>query len=438
MNWVSEKHQINENVELTSFKTDKFKTAVLKLSMIAPASNNRRESARFALLVNLLRSGTEKYPEKEDIIKRLNELYDASCSIGGYASGDNRILEISSEMLDERFSLGESIFDGVAEIMDQMLFHSRIAEDGYFSADTVKREKNVICDKLRSEKNNTRDYAVKKCREIMCEGEPYGSTINIDSIKKLTREEMTEFYREFLSTANISFSYVGALDGEAVAIKLRGIFAELQGKNKKSGIYPLHLYPASEFKVREEKLNVKQGVVVVGMRTGTLLGDEDAHVMTVFNNIYGGTFTSRLFKTIREKMSLCYYCSSDNVSTKGIMYVSSGIDVVNYEIVKAEILSQLEVLKKELVSEEELRVAKDLAIKELRELCDYPSAIATFNYSRKIYGITETISSLADKIKNVSAEDVLRVARRITPDTVFFLRGTKKDNGWQEGEIVDE
>ena len=272
----------------------------------------------------------------------------------------------------------------------------------------------------------------------MCEGEPYGSTITIDCIKKLTREEMTEFYREFLSTANISFSYVGALDGETVATRLRGIFAELHEKNQKSVISPLHLSPASEFKIREEKLNVKQGVVVVGMRTGTLLGDEDAHVMTVFNNIYGGTFTSRLFKTIREKMSLCYYCSSDNVSTKGIMYVSSGIDVVNYDRVRDEILSQLEGLKNELVSEDELRVAKDLAVKELSELCDYPSAIATFNYSREIYGITETISSLSNKIKGVTAEDILRVARRITPDTVFFLRGTKKGNARQEGEMIDE
>ena len=103
MKWVPEKHHINQTTKLISYKTNKFKTAILKLSMVAPMEANAKESALFSLMINVLRSGTEKYPEKEDIIKRLNNLYDASCSIGGYASGDNRILEISSEMLDDKF-----------------------------------------------------------------------------------------------------------------------------------------------------------------------------------------------------------------------------------------------------------------------------------------------------------------------------------------------
>jgi predicted Zn-dependent peptidase len=431
MNWVSEKHRINENVELTSFRTDKFKTGVLKLSIINPASSDKHEAAKFSLLVNLLRSGTEKYPEKEDIIKRLNELYDAACSIGGYASGDNRILEISSEMLDERFSLGESIFDGVLEVMDQMLLHPFLDDDGYFRADVVEREKNVICDKIKSEKNNTRDYALRKCREIMCAGEPYGTTISSELIKALTREEMTAFYRSFLASSNISFSYVGALDGNVVAKRIERIFKDLpNGKN--SEIAPLMLYPAKDFKLIEEEMNVKQGVLVIGMRTGTLLGEYDAPVMTVFNNVYGGTYMSRLFKTVREKMSLCYYCSSDFISTKAVMYVSCGIDVANFERAKDEILAQLEMLKREHVTDEELAVAKDLAVKELREMTDYPSAIATFSYSRDIYGIKDTIESLSEKIEKVSSDDILRVANKIEPSAVFFLKGIKNDEAEEE------
>ena len=431
MDWVSEKHRINENVELTSFKTNKFKTAVLKLSLITPASSDKRESAKFSLLVNLLRSGTEKYPEKENIIKRLNELYDASCSIGGYASGDNRILEISSEMLDEKFSLDESIFGGVLDVMNQMLLHPFLDSDGYFRAETVEREKNVICDKLKSEKNNTRDYALRKCREIMCEGEPYGTTISSDTVKDLTREEMTAFYRDFLSSAIISFSYVGALDGEMAAKRIKQIFKELPD-GKKCNIAPLFLYPKKEFKLLEETMSVKQGVLVVGMRTGTLLGDPDAHVMTVFNNIYGGTFMSRLFKIVREKMSLCYYCSSDFISTKAVMYVSCGIDVANFEKARNAISDQLETLKNEHVTDEELAIAKDLAVKELKEMTDYPSAIATFSYSRAIYGIEDTIESLSSRIEKVTADDILRVANKIEPVAVFFLKGIKNDGAEEE------
>ena len=98
MKWVPREYWIKENVKLVSFKTNKFKTAVFKLSMASPMAASAKETAMFSLMINVLRSGSEKYPEKEDIIKRLNDLYDASCSIGGFASGDNRILEISADM----------------------------------------------------------------------------------------------------------------------------------------------------------------------------------------------------------------------------------------------------------------------------------------------------------------------------------------------------
>ncbi len=431
MNWVPKEHLINENVKLISFKTDKFKTATFKLSMVSPMRVDAKEAAMFSLMINVLRSGTDKYPEKEDIIKRLNDLYDASCSIGGFASGDNRILEISSEFLDDRFSFEESIVEGVMEVMNEMLSHPRYDSDGYFRAEAFEREKKVICDKIKSEKNNSREYAIRRCREIMCKGEPYGQMTEIPELMSVSREELTEFYKDFVSNSAITFSYVGALGGEKIEEKIKKIFGDALLINA-TPVSPLSCHKAKDFSETVEELNIKQGVLVLGCRTDTLMGSEDAHIMTVFNNVLGGTFMSRLFKTLREKMSLCYYCSSDYVSTKAVMYVSCGVDVANFGKAKCEILNQLEVLQNELVSEEELKTAKDLAIKENKEVRDYPGAIATFFYSRHIYGIEETLDSISEKIESVTAEDVLRLAKKITPDTLFFLKGTKTDDESEE------
>lgn len=431
MKWVPKEHLINENVNLISFKTDKFKTAIFKLSMVSPMAADAKETAMFSLMINILRSGSEKYPEKEDIIKRLNDLYDASCSIGGFASGDNRILEISSEILEDRFSSEGSILEGVMEVMKEMLLHPRYDDDGFFRSEAFEREKKVICDKIKSEKNNSREYAVRRCREIMCKGEPYGQMTEVPVLMSVEREELTAFYKKFISESAVTFSYVGELDGDVVADKINKMFGDTLSKNK-TKVVPLISHRAKAFSETVEELNIKQGVLVLGFRTDTLMGTEDAHVMTVFNNVFGGTFMSRLFKTLREKMSLCYYCSSDYVSTKAVMYVSCGIDVANFTRAKEEILKQLMVLQNEPVSEEELKIAKDLAIKENREVRDYPGAIATFFYSRHIYGIEETLDSISEKIESVTADDVLRLAKKITPDTLFFLKGTKKDDESEE------
>ena len=431
MKWVPEKHHINQNTKLISYKTDKFKTAILKLSMVSPMAADAKDAALFSLMINLLRSGTEKYPEKEDLIKRLNDLYDASCSIGGYASGDNRILEISSEMLDDKFSSFESILEGVMGVMNEMLLHPRRDEDGYFRSEAVEREKKVICDKIKSEKNNSREYAMRRCREIMCKGEPYGQMTEPSEILECTREELYEFYKKFISEAKLTFSYVGAMDGDRVAAKIKRVFAALPTVEVRD-LMPLSSSPVYNMNETIEELNVKQSVLAMGFKTSTLLGDEDAHIMPVFNNVFGGTYMSRLFKEIREKMSLCYYCSSDYITTKAVMYVSCGIDFANFEKARDEILHQLDLLKNEQISEEELRIAKDLALKEMKEMKDYPAAIATFGYSRFIYRINETPDLLSERIETVTAEDVLRVAQKIALDTVFLLKGTKVDGDDEE------
>ena len=418
---------IRDGINLFTLKTDKFKTSVLKLSIAFPSNADDRETALFSLMINVLRCGTERYPEKSDIIKRLGDLYDASCSMGGYASGDNRILEISSEMLSDRFSSEESILNGVTELMDQLIYHPFMADGKAFPSDTVEREKKVLCDKIKSAKNNSREYAFKRCREIMCDGEPYGCSVKIECLNDITSAELTEYYKTLLSRAELCFSYVGDEDIGRIAEILRKHFGnELIGVSE--AIKPLSCRLPDKVRSCDEDLDIKQGVLVLGFKSGILLGDKYSDAMRVFNNIFGGTATSRLFTVIREKMGLCYYCDSDYVSTKGLMFVSSGIDVDDREKVQSEIINQLELLKTQPVSDGELSVAKDLAVKELKELFDYQAALATYRYSYSIYGLDCDINEKIEDVKRITAEDIREIANMLRLDTVFFLKGNREED----------
>jgi predicted Zn-dependent peptidase len=198
-------------------------------------------------------------------------------------------------------------------------------------------------------------------------------------------------------------------------------------------IIPPSCTTAKELRRFEEEFNIKQGVLVIGMKTGVLPDTDESFVMSVFNNVYGGTFTSRLFKTVREKMSLCYYCSSDYINAKGLMFVSSGIDVNNRELAENAILEELDRLKNDLISDEELEVAKKLTLKDSYDMLDYPSSIASFYFTRELYGSDVTINDIIERVKRVTKEEIRALARQITPDTVFFLKGTDKSD-CEEGD----
>lgn len=73
--------------------------------------------------------------------------------------------------------------------------------------------------------------------------------------------------------------------------------------------------------VREvtESMDVTQGKLVIGMRTGITASDPDYPALVLLNSVYGSGVTSKLFVNVREKRSLCYYASSAVVKFKGLM-----------------------------------------------------------------------------------------------------------------------
>ena len=115
------------------------------------------------------------------------------------------------------------------------------------------------------------------------------------------------------------------------------------------------------------------------------------------------------------------------------MTVSCGILPENKQVALDEILLQLDRMQKKPVSRRELRIAQKTLINVFRQADDAPSALQAFWFGRQVfYGSDTTPEQCIEKIKAVTAEDVMRVARMLTLDTVYFLNGTA------EGEEGDD
>ena len=74
--------------------------------------------------------------------------------------------------------------------------------------------------------------------------------------------------------------------------------------------------------------------------------EPDLAKIRVFNAIYGGSPTSKLFMNVREKRSLCYYASSGADTQKGLLLVSSAVNFENFGAAREEILAQLEAMRR--------------------------------------------------------------------------------------------
>ena len=145
--------------------------------------------------------------------------------------------------------------------------------------------------------------------------------------------------------------------------------------------------------------------------------------LRVFNAVYGGSVTSKLFTNVREKRSLCYYASSGVDIQKGLLLVSSAVNFENFGAAREEILAQLEAMRRGEITPDELESARLSCATALRSVEDDPFALESYWLSMNVSGAEVSPGELAAACELVTAEDAAGIARSCECDAEYYLCG---------------
>jgi len=412
---------IAPGVDFCAVKTDRFKTGRITAVLALPLDG---DIAANAVLPYILRRSCAKYPDFTSLNGHLDELYGAELSAGVVKLGEAQAVSLSISAIDDRFAIdGDSVLQNAAELLLCMLFEPKLV-DASFTQEDVDIEKRLLLERMMSELDDKRVYAFQRCQELMCAEEPFGLSRygTRDEILSLTPDRVYAAWKNMLTSAVIRFVTVGSADADSVARALAERFASIE--RKPAAISTTFVAKADEMKYHSEEMAVKQGKLVLGFRVGMGQKGEYTPAMTVMCDVFGGGTYSKLFSNVREKMSLCYYCSSRFDKDKGIMMVQSGIETENEEKAKSAILEQLDSVRNGGVTADE-RDASLLSIDEaLRSYDDSPDAICRWYAMQLLSDETKTTDQRMAEINTVTLEQIEEAARNVTLDTVFMLAGT--------------
>ena len=198
---IPQKRVISPSLILDAVQTDRFKTETLSVSIVTPMS--RELTPLYVLALSTLKRGTEKFPSQKLINKRLDELYATGISIRLDRYGSTNLLGFCAELLGEEYTDGKTdIFDGALDVILQMLFHPLLDDDGNLLSQYVESEKDNLCDVIEARINNPRAYALRRCREIMFEGDDYGIDVlgTVEQLRSVTAEPWMPYMAERLTT----------------------------------------------------------------------------------------------------------------------------------------------------------------------------------------------------------------------------------------------
>lgn len=415
-------NEIAEGFRLLCVNTNKFKTNFINIDLYAPIGADLPSQY---VLTTLLAHTSGKYPTFKSFNSKVESLYGASfsSSIGNY--GDNIRLSFSIELPDDRFALyGETFSADAVDFMTDIILNP-FCNDGKFDETAAAREIRFTLEDLEAKKNDKRTYALSRLKQLMCSNEKYGvdSEWLENEVRVLTPERLFEAYKNMLSEAQIVVTACGTLSPEMLTEKMSDFAKSIENRNIKE-LTSEFVTGADEIRYFNESLEMmNQSKLVIGLRSGMENNTDNYYAYRIMTDVFGGGPYSRLFTNVREKLSLCYYCSARLIRQKGIIFVQSGIENENYQKTLDEIFNQLTIMKNGEFTDEELESSKKALADAYCGVEDSPSGVCTFFASQCFADEIITGEEEAKALLGVSREDVIKCAQKVIIDSVYLLSG---------------
>lgn len=413
-------------ITLHHCRDHRFKHGAFSLQFLRPMC--REEAALNALLPAVLLRGTVRYPDLRAITLHLDDLYGASVSALVRRVGNYQTTGLYCSFMEDRFALeNDRILEPMVDFLRQLTLEP-LLEAGRFSSEFVESEKKNLISTIQSEINDKRVYAAGKLLKIMCRNDSFGLPRlgSEQDVAAIDPNGLYAHYQMLLQHSPIVFFYVGSAPLSTVTSMLRAQFSSLE--TEKQPLAPQTPFQSCDGSHLIEQMDVTQAKLCLGYVTPITNQSPDFAAMQVFNTIFGGDMTSKLFMNVREKLSLCYSIGSGYYGTKGIMTVSAGIDSDCEQRVRDEIQSQLDDCRNGRITEQELVSAKQALLSSLRSIHDSPGAIENYHSTTALSGLKLTPETHISAIERVTLSDVAAAANTVQLHSSFILKGDPNDH----------
>jgi zinc protease len=261
---------------------------------------------------------------------------------------------------------------------------------------------------LRGEKHFTTKYTTKA------------------SISSLAREDLIAFHQKYYHPRNFIFAISGDFNTAELKAKLEKCMAGWADTDMQAVDVPKPNFAPIPGIYMVNKPDMNQGRVSIG-HLGIVRGNPDEYAIDLMNDILGGSgFTSRIMNRVRTDEGLAYDAGS--AFSAGVYYEGqfrAAFQSKNATAAQAAqiVIDEIERIRKERVSPEELEIVKNQAIEVFPRIFASASAVAgTFasdEFTRRDPNYWETYR---DRVKAVTVDDIQRVAQKyVHPDQLVIL-----------------
>lgn len=396
----------------------KFKTNALLGFFRVPL---RRDNAtKLALLAEVLQKGTEKYPSVTAVAAAAEACYGALWQVQVIKKGGEAWFSFSMEV--SKHVAEKEVLDFLLQLMK----HPK-QQEGQFPAETVERCKTILRRRLEAQADDKISFAAKRAGELAAPREGAGICADgyPEDLEKLATADISHFYEELLSHAPLYLYACGDSDGRQILKKWKEEL-DLQGKD----LWEFSQTSRKQIPCRKivEKANMGQTRLVLVLDSGIHPWERAFLSLRVLCEVLGGS-NGLLFQEIREKQGLCYDISMWCDTMTGQVFVQTGTAGKDAKHVASEICRMIRGVEKNGVEKDDFCDAVEQIRRKISNISDSQWKMMDYVAEQEIIGTELDTRQMLHRLADVTAEDVMKAARKLSLRIVYALTG-EEDFTW--------
>ena len=300
-------------------------------------------------------------------------------------------------------------FDDVFKVFVDLL------RDPEFRADKLDLAQKQFYDGISRRNDDASEIAGRELTKLAYGADnPYARQAEYSTVAAVTRQDLIDWHKKYIQPNHMILGITGDFDSAAMEARLRSAF-ESWPKGADLAKDEIEFHPAKPGYYLIPKDDVNQSNINA-VALGITRNNPDYYAISVFNQAFGGGFSSRLFNDIRTKRGLAYEVGGGigvNFGHPGIVhFVIATKSPSTIESIQA-LDQDINALASHPITEEEIKHAKDAILNAFIFRLDSPDKVLSERMTYEFYGYPlDLLDKYPVEIQKVTAADVSRVAAK--------------------------
>jgi predicted Zn-dependent peptidase len=284
--------------------------------------------------------------------------------------------------------------------------------------------KHQALETIRRQNDDPKELGDRELNKAIYAGHPLGILPTAASVAAIKREDLLAFHRRFVRPDTMILAVAGDFDRTSLLSSLNQLIGSVhvEGELQLPEIPQVTLQFAPAVLHAPKQIN--QSVIRLG-HLGITKDDPDLYAIRVLDFILGGSFTSRLMMEIRTNQGLAYNVGSHFEVGRRFIGSFTAETETRAEATGTTIslmLSLIEGVRKEAVTEQELKLARESIINSFLFGFTTPASIVVQQARLEFYGYQpDFLERYRERIAAVTREDILRAAKKHVHSDAFKL-----------------